>query len=109
MMLSVTRNILSNAIKFSHPKSEVLIAAEIKNDMVIVSITDNGVGMDPEQLKKIFENPEENQSTGTMGERGSGLGIMICKTFLNLHGGDIWAESKFGEGTTFFFNLPLKN
>ena len=109
MILSVTRNLLSNAIKFSHPRSEVLVASKIKDDDVVVSITDNGIGMDPDQLKRIFENPEENQSTGTMGERGSGLGIMICKNFLNLHGGKIWAESKFNEGTTFYYSLPLTN
>ena len=109
MILSVTRNLISNAIKFSHPRSEVLVASKIKDDDVIVSITDNGIGMDPDQLNRIFENPEENQSTGTMGERGSGLGIMICKSFLNLHGGKIWAESKFNEGTTFYYSLPLTN
>lgn len=109
MILSVVRNILNNSIKFSHPKSKVLIASEIKNGMTIVSISDNGIGMEPEQLKKIFENPEEIQTTGTRGERGSGLGIMICKTFLESHHGDIWAESTIGKGTTFYFSLPLNN
>ncbi len=109
MLLSVTRNILSNAIKFSHLKSEVLISSELNKDKIVVSVADSGIGMDPEQLKMIFENPEEHQSTGTMGERGSGLGIMICKAFLESHGGDIWAESTFGKGTTFYFSLPLQN
>ena len=109
MILSIARNILNNAIKFSHPKGEVLIESKNTDDMVVVSITDNGIGMDPEQLKQIFENPEENQTSGTMGERGSGLGIMICKAFLKSHGGTIWAESSFGKGTTFFFSLPYRN
>jgi signal transduction histidine kinase len=109
MILSVARNILHNAIKFSHQKSKVIISSEIKNGLTIVSVSDNGIGMEPNHLKKIFENPEDIQTTGTMGERGSGLGIMICKTFLQSHGGDIWAESTPGKGTTFFFSLPIKN
>ncbi len=109
MILSVSRNILNNSIKFSHPNSEVLIESKNTEDMVIVSVTDSGIGMEPEQLKTIFENPEENQSVGTMGERGSGLGIIICKAFLKSHGGNIWAESTFGKGTTFYFSLSFHN
>ena len=109
MILSVARNILNNAIKFSHPKGEVLIESKNTDDMVVVSITDNGIGMDQKQLKMIFENPEENQSPGTMGERGSGLGIMICKAFLESHGGTIWAESEPEKGASFFFTLKSRN
>lgn len=108
MILSVVRNILNNAIKFSHPKGEVVIESKNTDENLVVSFTDNGIGMDNNQLRHIFENPEENQTPGTMGERGSGLGIMICKTFLNSHGGDIWAESSFGKGTTFYFSLPYQ-
>ena len=108
MVLSVLRNILSNAIKFSHPKSKVLIGEENRNGAMVISITDNGVGMEPETLDKLFTAQGGTQSSGTMGERGSGLGLMICKTFLNSQGGDIWAESTIGKGTTFFFSLPVR-
>lgn len=108
MVLCVIRNILSNAIKFSHPKSKVLIAMERINGDMLISIADNGVGMEPEVLSNLFETTENKQTTGTMGERGSGLGLKICKTFLNSHGGNIWAESTPGKGTTFYFSLPKR-
>lgn len=107
MILSVIRNILSNAIKFSYPNSRVLIDLTRKEDVFIISVSDNGIGMDSATLKKIFVSPEEAQSSGTMGERGSGLGIMICRTFLESHGGRIWAESEPGKGTTFYFSMPV--
>ena len=107
MILSVIRNMLTNAIKFSHQKSEVVLSSMIENDNVIVSIHDDGIGIEPDVLEELLKNPEDFQSPGTLGERGSGLGISICKTFLESHDGKIWAESSFGEGTTFFFSLPL--
>ncbi len=108
MMLSVIRNILSNAIKFSHQKGDVIINSVVENNYVIVSVSDNGIGMEKEVLEKLFRSHEKIQSPGTMGERGSGLGISICKTFLQSHGGKIWAESTMGEGSTFYFKLPIK-
>ncbi|MBA7533028.1 Phytochrome-like protein cph1 [subsurface metagenome] len=107
MILSVMRNMLTNAIKFSHPKSEVMLGSVVENSNVVVSIHDDGIGIEPEVLENLFKNPEDFQSSGTMGERGSGLGISICKTFLESHNGKIWAESTFGEGSTFYFSLPL--
>lgn len=108
MVLSIMRNLLGNAIKFSHPKSKVLIAEDFKEDQYVISVADNGLGIQPEVLANLFESPEIQQSAGTMGERGSGLGLMICKTFINAIGGEIWAESTPGKGTTFYFTLPLK-
>lgn len=108
MLLSVVRNILSNAIKFSHVKGEVIIDSAIDDKYVIVSVADNGIGIEEEVLMKLFKSSEDIQSPGTMGERGSGLGISICKTFLQSHGGKIWAESTSGVGSTFYFKLPLK-
>jgi signal transduction histidine kinase len=107
MILSVLRNMLTNAIKFSHQKSEVVLSSRIENDNVIVSIHDDGIGIEADVLEELLKNPEDFQSPGTLGERGSGLGISICKTFLESHNGAIWAESSFGEGTTFYFSLPL--
>ncbi|MBN1952370.1 MAG: tetratricopeptide repeat-containing sensor histidine kinase [Bacteroidales bacterium] len=108
MILSVLRNIMGNAIKFSHPKSKVIIAAEKQADEVIISITDNGVGMDRKNLERLFDSQDIVHSAGTLGERGSGLGLMICKTFLDSMGGDIRAESTLTKGTSFFIHLPLK-
>jgi len=109
MLLSVLRNMLSNAIKFSHTKGEVVIHAATEGEFVVVSVSDNGVGIEEESLKNIFKTPETIQSPGTMGERGSGLGIAICKTFIESHGGEIWAQSTPGVGTTFYFKLPLRH
>jgi two-component system, sensor histidine kinase and response regulator len=109
MILSVIRNLLSNAIKFSYSKSRVIIDFTKNKDFYIMSVSDSGIGMDDETIRKIFSSPEEVQSSGTMGERGSGLGIMICKTFLKSHGGDIWVESELGKGSTFYFSLPVKH
>ncbi len=109
MLLSVLRNILNNAIKFSYSKSRVLIDFKTTDEHYIISVTDNGIGMDTHVLNKLFTSPDEVQSSGTMGERGSGLGITICKTFLKSHGGDIWAESEPGKGSTFYFSIPIEN
>lgn len=108
MLLSIIRNLLSNAIKFSHAKGEVIISSAIENNYVIVTVTDNGIGIEEKALEQLFKSPEDIQSPGTMGERGSGLGISICKRFLQSHGGEIWAESTPGVGSTFYFKLPLK-
>lgn len=106
MLLAIVRNLLSNAIKFSYPKSEIIIDAKRVGNSVITSVSDSGVGIESESLDKLFNTPEEVQASGTSGERGSGLGISICKTFLESHGGMIWAESEPGHGSTFYFSLP---
>lgn len=109
MILSVIRNMLTNAIKFSHQKSEVILSSEVENEKIIVSVHDDGIGIEADVLDQLLKNPENFQSAGTLGERGSGLGISICKTFLESHNGALWAESFFGEGTTFYFSLPLSD
>ena len=107
MILCVLRNLISNSIKFSHPNSKVTIQSEIKKDMCIVSVSDEGIGIKPEVLKKIFESPQDLHSSGTMGERGSGLGIALCRTFIQKHRGKLWAESVPEKGSTFFFSIPV--
>ncbi len=107
MLLSVIRNLLSNAIKFSHARSRVTINQEITNDEIIIAISDEGIGMNEKALARLFDSPESVQASGTLGERGSGLGLHICKTFLDSLGCTIWAESRPEWGTTFFFTIPL--
>ncbi|MBN1599828.1 MAG: tetratricopeptide repeat-containing sensor histidine kinase [Bacteroidales bacterium] len=107
MILSVLRNMLSNAIKFSHPRNNVTIDMKKDSEYITVSVQDEGVGMDADVLNKIFTSPEDVHATGTMGERGSGLGISLCKTFMDIHGGKLWAESEIGKGSTFYFSLPV--
>lgn len=102
----VLRNLLANALKFTHNKGQVDVNAEEKDNEIIISIKDNGVGMDSEKAKNLFDNHEHKSSMGTIGEKGTGLGLLLCKEFINKHGGRIWAESEPKKGSTFYFSLP---
>ncbi len=108
MFQIVVRNILNNAIKFCYSGCEVHITAKYNSDkMLSVGIEDNGSGMSSEFLEKLFL--EDNVSTrGTQNEKGTGLGLMICKDFMNRNGGDISVESVLGKGTTFWLTLPIE-
>lgn len=103
----VVRNMVSNAIKFSHRNSEVVIDAhhDAKDDQVVITVKDNGIGMSPERLQCIFELTGES-TPGTDNEKGTSIGLMLCKEFAMKNNGRIWAESRLGEGTTFYFSLP---
>jgi signal transduction histidine kinase len=105
MILSVVRNLLSNAIKFSYPGSEVYIYSKVSNNQLTLAVQDLGLGINDE----IFDSPYDFHSSGTLGEKGSGLGLSLTKIFVQKNGGRIWAESNEGEGSTFFFSLPLEN
>jgi PAS domain S-box-containing protein len=106
MLGSIFRNLISNAIKFSHSGSKINIYAIVKENNVEVCIADNGVGMNSESLEKLFKSAITT-SKGTAEEKGSGLGLLLCKEFIEKHGGKIWAESHLGKGSKFKFTLPL--
>jgi signal transduction histidine kinase/Tfp pilus assembly protein PilF len=106
-MNTVFRNLISNAIKFTKPNGKITIKAYKTEGLAIVSIADNGVGIKEENLKNIF-NPSEVVSTkGTSNESGSGLGLTLCKDFVEKNGGSISVASQIGIGTTFTIELPL--
>lgn len=107
MIYSVLNNLTSNAIKFTRSNGEIRISSEQKNDEIVVMVQDNGVGIDEENLKNLFELDKSFTTPGTENEKGSGLGIILCRDFIKKHGGKIWAESKVGQGTKFYFTLPL--
>lgn len=107
MLLTVVRNLISNAVKFSHQKSVVTISCVSTSTIAEIIISDNGVGMKENVLQNIFTTPVDYHSKGTMGERGSGLGLTICKNFIEINGGEIWAESKHGKGSSFYFTIPV--
>jgi two-component system, sensor histidine kinase and response regulator len=109
MILAVIRNLLSNAIKFSYPGTEVIIESTIREGRVIVSVEDQGIGISKEGLLKIFDDQNNYHSSGTRGERGSGLGLSLSKIFVQKNGGKIWVESFESEGSTFYFSLPVEN
>lgn len=109
MLKTVIRNLLSNAIKFSNEGSEVLVKMEEQGDMVVVSVKDEGCGIDEEGQKKLLHTDTHFSTFGTKNEEGSGLGLLLCQDFVVKNGGKLWFTSKKGEGSTFYFSIPLKN
>ena len=107
MLETIIRNLISNALKFSFKGSVIEISAKkSEDDMVCVVIKDNGIGMSPELLDKLFTLTENINRKGTEGEPSTGLGLILCKEFVEKQGGKIWAESLEGKGSSFIFTLP---
>ena len=106
MTETIIRNLVSNAIKFTNKGGRVEIMAEKKEDFVEISIKDTGIGLSEKAIKKLFIINENYKMPGTEDEIGTGLGLVLCKEFINKNNGDIWVESEFGKGSTFKFTLP---
>jgi signal transduction histidine kinase len=102
----VIRNLITNAVKFTNDGGRVLIKSEDKGNEWMVSVRDNGVGMKPEVLNMLFDKTAPYTTRGTANEKGTGLGLILCKEFVEKNGGRIWVESKEGDGSTFYFTLP---
>jgi two-component system sensor histidine kinase VicK len=104
----VLRNLIDNAIKYSPDGGLVVVRGEIRAAEIVISVADQGIGIAPEHLNRLFERFFRVRSG--LGDRvvGSGLGLPIARTVVESHGGQIWAESQLGEGTTLHFTLPLK-
>lgn len=105
MIKTVVRNLISNAIKFSFEGGSVDISTRIDGSNVIVSVKDSGKGIKKEDQVKLLKTNTHFTSYGTNNEKGSGLGLMLCKDFVELHDGKLWFESEEGKGSTFFFSL----
>ncbi len=105
MISTVLRNLISNAIKFSGSGSKIVVDLEDKNGDVIISVSDNGVGINLEDVNDLFKSEVVTQKLGTTGETGIGMGLSLCKEFIDKHNGKIWAESEPGKGSTFYFSL----
>ena len=107
MLQFVLRNILTNAIKFTSDGGKITVDTRDKGDTLEIEVRDNGVGIPPEKLARLFNVGERQISTaGTAGETGTGLGLILCKEFVEKHGGHIWIESEEGKGSTLTFTLP---
>jgi PAS domain S-box-containing protein len=107
MLRTIIRNLLSNAIKYSYPGGIIEITAEQKGNMAEVVVKDNGQGMDKEKQMKLFKIGEDISTLGTNHEKGTGLGLILCKEFVEKHGGKIKVNSELGKGSTFSFTLPV--
>jgi signal transduction histidine kinase len=105
---TVIRNLISNAIKFTPEGGAIIINAQQAQDEVMVSVADNGIGMTPEVISKLFRIDTKLTTKGTADEKGTGLGLILCKEFIEKNGGRIGVDSKPGEGTVFYFTLPRK-
>lgn len=105
MINLVLRNLLTNAIKFSEAGDLIEVDAKLDGENYIVSVKDYGVGISPEVQKILFEKTSGYSTRGTANEKGTGLGLILCKEFVERNGGKIWLESELGKGSTFFFTI----
>lgn len=109
MISTVLRNLTSNAIKYSSKDGKIKISSAPGNGELIVTVEDNGVGISKERLDKIFYIIENDPTRGTQNEKGTGLGLILCKDFVDKNIGRIWVESTPGIGTSFSFTIPLRS
>lgn len=108
MINAVLRNLISNAIKFTGQQGSVWVSSKRTNGKIAVSVHDTGIGISKENLKKLFRIDLKHSTPGTEDEKGTGLGLNLCKEFVEKNGGRIKMESKPGEGTVITFTVPLK-
>jgi PAS domain S-box-containing protein len=106
MVHSVLQNLFSNAIKYTKPGGQIYISSTQEKGMVKVKVLDTGIGMAPIQMQQLFKIEKQQSTKGTEGEPGTGLGLFLCKEFIQKHGGYITVESQPDTGTTFWFTLP---
>ncbi len=108
MIHTTIRNLLSNAIKYTNTGGAIEINSEESGNMVTISVKDNGIGIPSENINKLFRIDINLSTKGTNDESGTGLGLLLCKEFIEKNGGKIWVESEPEKGSQFFFTIPLK-
>lgn len=106
MITTVLRNLINNSIKFTHNGGIISVKAERAENHIIISVSDNGTGIKNEDLEKLFNFYTNISTYGTEGEKGTGLGLVLCKDFVEKNHGRIWVESTYGQGATFYFTVP---
>jgi len=109
MLNTIIRNLISNAIKFTNNGGEINIYTEQNQTNITIIVQDNGVGISSETLPKLFDISQKRSTLGTENEKGSGLGLALCREFVEKHGGKIWAESEIEKGSKFKFTIPTTN
>lgn len=106
MVSTIVRNLVSNAVKFTHPGGKVMVIAKRNQTDLLITVSDDGVGIKPGDIKKLFRIEESISTKGTENEKGTGLGLILCKEFVEKHGGMLWVESETGKGSKFSFTIP---
>ncbi|MCB1193052.1 MAG: hybrid sensor histidine kinase/response regulator [Leptospiraceae bacterium] len=106
MLGIIIRNLVSNAIKFTPSGGKVEVISEEKDGFTEISVADNGVGISQENIAKLFRIDSQHKTNGTNKERGTGLGLILCKEFIDKHNGEIWVHSLPGKGSQFFIKFP---
>jgi PAS domain S-box-containing protein len=107
ILLTVIRNLYSNALKFTHLGGQIVISAAKETNEVVVKVTDNGIGMSQTEIKQLFSLGDNNSRAGTLDEKGTGLGLIVCKEYLSKCGGTLEVSSIIDKGSTFTIRLPL--
>jgi len=107
MLSTVIRNLISNAIKFSNKDNIVSVVLQFENESFSFSVIDQGVGMTAEKIDSLFKVGTNESTNGTSGEKGIGLGLLLCADFIAKHNGKIWVESEEGQGSTFSFSIHI--
>jgi signal transduction histidine kinase len=108
MINSVIRNLVSNAVKFTETGGSVSITSNLNdNSGIEISVADTGIGMSEDQIKRLFTIGEKTGSIGTAGELSTGLGLLLCKEFVEKHNGKILVKSEIGKGSIFTVTLPI--
>lgn len=107
MLDSVVRNLISNASKFTNTGGSIFLTAKVERDSALISVRDTGIGIPKSMINKLFILGEKTSRKGTDDETSSGLGLILCKDFIEKNNGKLWVESQEGIGTTFYFTLPL--
>ncbi|MGD0755863.1 MAG: two-component regulator propeller domain-containing protein [Bacteroidales bacterium] len=107
MIRTILRNLITNAVKFTYINGQVQVNAVTSENQVEISVSDTGIGMSEETMTKLFRIDANLSTRGTDNEKGTGLGLFLCKEFVEKHGGKIWVESEEGKGSTFKLLLPL--
>ena len=108
MISIVLRNLISNALKYTNLKGMIEISSELQKDSIVISVKDNGVGIAKEALDKLFQIDGVISTPGTQKEKGTGLGLILCREYLEKNNGKIWVQSELNVGTKFFFSLPIQ-
>lgn len=107
MLQTILRNLISNAVKFTPPGGRIVISSTTDNEFATITVSDNGIGIDKNDIPRLWDLSSPLSTEGTAGETGTGYGLLLCKELVEKQGGKIWAESSPGKGSDFIFTLPL--